>query len=118
MFLVIQRQTSRERPKSAPYLRIKIAKGVQNVKVLVNWGPFYEKNEKKSHNAEKTERGTLWDFSTSILLKKLQKIEGGHFGDFFSKKKCHRAENTLWEYRLTPLSFLDDVKKHRKPLKK
>ena len=28
----------------------KIAKGLQNVKVLVNWGPFYEKN---SHNAEK-----------------------------------------------------------------
>ena len=32
----------------------KIAKGLQNVKVLVNWGPFYEKNcSKKSHNAEK-----------------------------------------------------------------
>ena len=36
----------------------KIAKGLQYVKVLVSWGPFYEKKflEKKSHNAEKTER--------------------------------------------------------------
>ena len=26
---------------------------------MVNWGPFYEKNL-KSHNAKKTEGGTLW----------------------------------------------------------
>ena len=33
----------------------KIPKGLQNVKVLVNWGPFYGKFffEKKSHNAGK-----------------------------------------------------------------
>ena len=35
----------------------KIAKGLQNFKVLVNWDPFCETFfEKKSHNAEKTER--------------------------------------------------------------
>ena len=33
----------------------KIAKGLQNVKVLVNWGPFYEKKE--SLNAEKKLEG-------------------------------------------------------------
>ena len=32
----------------------KLAKGLQNAKVLVNWGPFMRKKfEKKSHNAEK-----------------------------------------------------------------
>ena len=28
----------------------------------------------------------------------------------FFRKKLHRAENTLREYPLVPLSFLDDVK--------
>ena len=47
--------TSRNRPKSAPYLRLKNSKGLQYVKVLVSWGPFYEKKiwGKKSPNAEK-----------------------------------------------------------------
>ena len=97
--------------KSAPYLRIKIAKVLQslkyflqypnnskvapkNVKVLVNWGPFYEKSRKKSHNAEKTERGTLWDFSTSILSQKIRKIESGTLlGIFF--RKSHNVEKTM-----------------------
>ena len=38
--------------------------------------------------------------------------------NWFSKKKSHRAENTLSEYPLTPFSFLDDVKILRKLLKK
>ena len=42
------RQTSRRHIKGS-----KIAKGLQNVKLLVNWGPFMEKSDKKSHNAEK-----------------------------------------------------------------
>ena len=54
----------------------KRAKGLQNVKVLVNWGPFYGKNE--SLNAEKKLKGrTLWDFSTSILSQHSKKIEKG-----------------------------------------
>ena len=39
-----------------------------------------------------------------------KKIEGGPFGEFFLEKKSQRAENTLREYPLVPLSFLDDVK--------
>ena len=55
--------------------------------------------------------GTLWDFSTSVLSENSKKIEGGPLGEnFFSKKKSHRAENTLREYPLVPLSFLNDVK--------
>ena len=43
---------------------------------------------------------------------KLKKIEVGTlWGNFFSsKQKSHRAENTLREYPLVLLSFLDDVK--------
>ena len=43
---------------------------------------------KKSHNAEKTERGALWDFSTSILSQNIKKMQGGPFGEiFFFRKK-------------------------------
>ena len=54
---------------------------------------------------------TLWDFSTSILSKNIKKLKGGPFGEKkFFEKKSHRVENTLREYPLAPLSFLDDVK--------
>ena len=81
---------------------------------MVNWGPFYEilKILKKSHNAEKTERGDPLGFFNIHSVGKYQKIEGGFFGgNFFFKKKSHRAENTPREYPLAPLSFLDDVKR-------
>ena len=35
---------------------------------------------------KKTERGTLWDFSTSILSQNSKKIEGGPFGEKFYEK--------------------------------
>ena len=54
---------------------------------------------------------TLWGFSTSILSQNIKKLKGGPFGEKnFSRKKSHRAENTLREYPLTQLCFLDDVK--------
>ena len=65
--------------------------------------------EKKSHNAEKTERGDPLDFSTSVLSENSKKIEGGTlWGIFFSKKKSHSAENTLRQYPLVlgPFEFL------------
>ena len=46
---------------------------------------------KKSHNAEKTERGGLWDFSTSILS-----IHSKH------QKKCR---GTLWEKNFSKKSL-------------
>ena len=64
--------------------------------------------KKKSHKAEKTERGDPLGF---FNIRSVGKIEGGPFGEnFFSKKKSHRAENTLRKYPFVPLSFLDDVK--------
>ena len=37
------------------------------------------KNDKfeQSHSAEKSERGTLWDFQTSIMFQNIKNIEGG-----------------------------------------
>ena len=64
----------------------------------------------KSHNAEKTERGDPLGLSNIRFVGTLQKIEGGPFGEIFFQKKSHRAETTLREYPLVPLSFLNDVK--------
>ena len=47
---------------------------------------------KKSLNAEKTERGTLWHFPTSILSQNSKKIKGDPLGKKFSEKKSHNAE--------------------------
>ena len=44
---------------------------------------------KNYHNAEKTERGTLWNFSTSILSQNSEKIEWKKF-----PKKSRNAEKT------------------------
>ena len=50
---------------------------------------------------KQTERGTLWDFPTSILSQTAKKLVGGPFGkNFFFRKKSHNAEKTergtLW----------------------
>ena len=73
----------------------------------MNWGPFYEKKLKKAPQCQKG--GTLWDFSTFILSENIKKLKGDPLVIFF-QKKSYRAENTLSEYPLAPLSFLDDVK--------
>ena len=72
-------ETSRERPKSAPYLCSKIAKGLQSVKYSLLQYPHEEKNERKnrfffqfflvpvkSHSAEKCKRGPQKSQSTFI----------------------------------------------------
>ena len=41
--------------------------------------PLEKKNSKKSHNAEKLKRGTLWRFSTSILSQKIKNLKGKNF---------------------------------------
>ena len=48
------------------------------------------------HSAEKCKRGTLWDFLTSIVLRNIERNEGGPFGAIQknSKKKSHSAEKS------------------------
>ena len=65
-----------------------------------NWrrGTFGEKKifEKKSHNAEKTGRGTLWDFSTSVLSGNSKKLKGDPLGKtFFSQKKVSQSRKVF-----------------------
>ena len=45
-----------------------------------------KKFRKMSHKAEKTERVTFWDFSTSIMSQNMQKLRGGPLGENFLKK--------------------------------
>ena len=37
---------------------------------------------------KKTERGTLWDFPTSIVSQNIKKMQAGPFGEKNSEKKC------------------------------
>ena len=61
---------------------------------------------------KKLKGGTLWIFQHPFCRKTPKKLKGGTLwgNSFFSKKKSHSAENTLRQYPLVPLSFLDDVK--------
>ena len=131
-------KTSRDRPKSAPYPRLKNSKKTSKCQVLsftvlenrknyilkkfglekkftVLEKITYSKNgpsnapglasaspwRAKVLQCRKTQRGTLWDFSTSILTQNSKKIEGGPFGEkIFRKKNLTVPEKnergTLW----------------------
>ena len=93
--MIIEKQAG-NRPSRRHIQGSKIAKGLQNFQVLVNWDYFYEKKiEKKSHNAKKLKWRTLWDFSTSILLQNSKKLKGGiPWGKcFFLKKVAQCRKN-------------------------
>ena len=65
---------------------------------------------------KKLKGGPFGIFEHPFCRKTPKKMKGGPFGKKF--EKSHRAGNTLREYPLAPLSFLDDVKILRKLLKK
>ena len=88
--------TSQDRPKLAPYLRLKISKRTPTCQSIL----FYstrKKTWKKSRNAEKNERGTLWDVSTSILSQNSKKNWWRTLLRIFSRKMSHRAEKRATE---------------------
>ena len=93
-------RTSRDRPKSAPYLRLKNSKRTSKCQSIGE--NFYEKNFfLKSHNAEKTEReDPLGFFNIHSVAKIQKKLKGGPFGGFFLKKvaQCRKKSKggTLW----------------------
>ena len=127
----IRRHTSRDRPKSAPYPRLKNSKRTSKCQFTVlenrkskkyepsgalkgghfrncqhfcrSWrgDPLEEKQIfEKVSQCQKTEGGTLWDFSTSILSQNLKKMQGGPFGEKNSEKILAVPEKiergTLW----------------------
>ena len=101
------RLTSRDRSKSAPYPRLKNSKRTSKCQFTVlenrkakkmdrvaRRGPVArapgalkrKKIRKKVSQCRKTERGSLWGFSTSILSQNSKKIEGGTLWEFFFQK--------------------------------
>ena len=88
-------KTSRERPKSAPYPRLKNSKRTSKFPSIGELGLLLWK--KVSQCRKKLKGRTLWDFSTSILLQNSKKIEGGPF----VRKKVLKSRTvpkkwTLW----------------------
>ena len=105
-FLRKSSKTSRERPKSAQYLRLnktrkplflqtETTKALK--KLIEEIFPNLFEVSGKLHIAEKC-KGTLWDFLNIHSVAKYQKLMGGHFGAIkkFRKKmrnwKSHSAE--------------------------
>ena len=68
-----------------------------------------EENKKFSFSGKnltmpkKTERGDLWDFSTSILSQNIKKLKGGPFGEKKNRKKVSQCRKKLKKGR--PLKF-------------
>ena len=96
------RKSSRDRPKSAPYLRLK------NVKVLVNWGPFYGIFFEKSLTMPKKLKGGPFGIFQNPFCPKISKNcrwDPSVKKNFFEKKVSQSRK-----YSLAPLSFLNDIK--------
>ena len=114
-------RTSRERPKSAPYLRLKNSKRTQNKSTL-----FYSTRIRiflkspVSRIVSKNVKGDPLGVFQHPFFCKIEKIEGGPFGDIKKmRKKSHKAEKTCkknWpSARLEPTSFcLADLKNPQK----
>ena len=101
-------ETSRKRHKSVPYLKLKIANGHGSVKKLKESN---SQKENQTHENPKPPKwrarcplartpgalkgGTFSYFLTSIVAKH-QKIEGGPFGEFSSKKSLTMPKNSKW----------------------
>ena len=89
--------TSRDRPKSAPYLRLKNTRRTSKCQSIGELGTllwnFFRK--KVSQCRKKLKGGTIWDFLKSILSKNIKKLKVGPFGEKRFEKMSHRAENTL-----------------------
>ena len=92
-----KKKTSRERPKSAPYPRLKNSERTSKFPSfgelgLLLWKIFFWK--KVSQCRKKLKGRTLWDFSTSILLQNSKKLKGGPFrGEKFLKKVAQCRKN-------------------------
>ena len=120
------KETSRERPKSAPYLRLKNSKKTSKCQVLSSTVPkkiskiflnFFEVSG-KSHCTEKCKRGPLAVFQHPFFCKIGKKMKGGPFGDIkkIAKKSLTKPKKSTqknWSRAgLEPMSFrLADLKK-------
>ena len=67
-----------------------------------------KKKLEKSLTMPKKLKGGPFGICQHPFCRKISKIPFGK--NFVFERKSHRSENTLREYPLAPLSFLDDVK--------
>ena len=104
--------TSRERHKSAPYLRLKIVKGHESVKKLKvsNSQKEYQTHDKPKRRKWHAKRRILSHFSTSIVVKH-QKSEGGPF-DEKNPKSLSMPKN--WKGDPSEFFNIPSVAKHQK----
>ena len=81
----LNKQTSRERPKSAPYLRLKNSKRTSKCQSIGELGTLLRKKIENVSQCRKKLKGGPLGFFNIHSVGKYQKIEGGPFGDFFRK---------------------------------
>ena len=90
---------------------------LQNIKKLKG-DPLLKKKHifrKKSNNAEKTKRGTLWDFSTSIVSQNIKKLKEGPLGKTFFSKKVSQCRKKLKGGPLVSPGIVCYAEKEEKP---
>ena len=114
VILKLQEETRRERPKSAPYLRLKNIQGTAignfwkfflSKKLFLN---FFSKKVffRKSHNATKTQKEAIqahWTFLQTENFKKMQLIESENFREksrIVPKKKRKKSNETKQSFGL------------------
>ena len=126
------KETSRDRPKSSPYPRLKNSKKTSKCKYSLlqyskiekfrncqhfcrSWkgDPSEKKFSKKISQCRETEKGTLWDFKHPICCKISKKLKGGPFGEkkILGKKVSvpkKTVRGTLWDF---PTSILSQNRK-------
>ena len=103
-------QTSRDGPKSAPYPRLKNSKKTSKCQVFFYssrkskiFRNFFWKNYilkkwtewRAVSQCRKTERGTLWGFSTSILSQNMKKLKKKKF--FYFREKISQCQKNWKE---------------------
>ena len=118
-FETLVEETSWDRPKSAPYSRLKNSKRTSKCQFTILENLEKPKNgpsgapgpasvspwalkRKKVSQCQKTETGTLWGFSTSILSQNIKKLKGEIF--IFGKKYLTMPKQTE---RGDPLGFFN-----------
>ena len=87
------RLTSRDRPKSAPYPKLKNSKRTSKFQSILFYSTkkFFLPLKKVSQRRKTLKGGTLWDFSIPSLSQNPKKIEGENF---FPKKSLAMPKKT------------------------
>ena len=77
--MVWTKETRRERPKSAPYLRLKNIQGTTIGNIWKKIYIFFQRNYllKKSHNAEKPKKRSFRLIQRFLQTENFKKMQGG-----------------------------------------